>query len=128
MLVQAPADAWDPVLEWAEDKLGATFFVATGIIHKPQPADSLARVQAALSRHDPFALTALHNMTTLTGSVLLALAHAAGDLDLETIWRAAHVDEDHQIAEWGADAEAEARRAHRWREMQAAGHLLALSR
>lgn len=127
-LVRAQADAWDPVLEWAEEKLRARFVVVDGVMHKPQPAGSVARVRDALADYDPFALTALHNMTTLTGSVLLALAHAAGHLDLEAAWEAAHVDEDHQIAEWGEDAEATARRAFRWREMQAAGRLLELSR
>lgn len=127
-LVQAQADAWDPVLEWADEKMGARFVVADGVMHKPQPAGSIARVRDALAAHDAFALTALHNMTTLTGSVLIALAHAAGALDLAAAWKAAHVDEDHQIAEWGEDAEASARRAGRWREMQAAGRLLTLSR
>ena len=34
-------------------------------------------------------------MTTLTGSVLLALAHAAGGLTAEEAWAAAYVDERH---------------------------------
>jgi len=38
----------------------------------------------------------------------------------------AHIDEDFQIAKWGEDAEAKARRAHRWREMQAASRLIEL--
>ena len=59
-------------------------------------------------------------MTTLTGSALLALAHAHGRLDAEATWAAAHVDEDWQIAKWGEDAEAKARRQRRWLEMQAA--------
>ena len=40
-------------------------------------------------------------------------------------WRVAHVDEDFQIERWGEDAEATARRAARWREMEAAGEALA---
>ena len=65
-------------------------------------------------------------MTTLTGSVLLALAHACGQLSAEQAWAAAHVDEDWQIGEWGWDAEAKARRDRRWAEMRAASRLLAL--
>ena len=45
-------------------------------------------------------------MTTLTGSALLALAHARGHLAAEEAWAAAHVDEDWQISRWGEDAEA----------------------
>ena len=65
-------------------------------------------------------------MTTLTGSALLALAHARGHLTAEAAWAAAHVDEDWQIGRWGEDAEAAARRQRRWTEMQAASRLLAL--
>ena len=127
-LVQAQAAAWDPVLDWAETKLGAHFTRVVGLMPRPQPAASMARVRTALAAFDPFALCALHNMTTLSGSALLCLAHAAGQFDLETIWAAAHVDEDHQIAAWGADEGAAIRRAGRWRAMQAAGRLLQLAR
>jgi chaperone required for assembly of F1-ATPase len=54
------------------------------------------------------------------------LARAA--LAPERAWRAAHVDEDYQIAQWGSDAEAEARRAVREAEFMAACRFLALLR
>ena len=127
-LVAAQAAAWDPILAWARERLGAAFQPVTGLVHVAQPAQSLARVRSALDAHDAFAMCALHNITTLTGSALLALAHADGRLDLETAWSAAHVDEDYQVAAWGADEEAAARRAFRWREVQAAGDLLRLAR
>jgi chaperone required for assembly of F1-ATPase len=38
-------------------------------------------------------------------------------------WRIAHVDEDFQIGRWGEDDEAMARRAARWREMEAASKI-----
>ena len=66
------------------------------------------------------------SMTTLTGSALLALAHARGRLAAEQAWTAAHVDEDRQIGTWGEDAEAAARRQLRWSEMQAASRMLRL--
>jgi chaperone required for assembly of F1-ATPase len=65
-------------------------------------------------------------MTTLTGSALLALAHVRGALSAEAAWAAAHVDEDWQISQWGEDAQAAARRARRWAEMQAASRMLVL--
>ena len=37
---------------------------------------------------------------------------------------AAHLDEDWQIEQWGADDEAMTRRAYRWTEMKAAADLL----
>ena len=71
-----------------------------------QPQAAKAAVARALAGYDAFALTALHVMTTLTGSALLALAHARGRLGVEEAWAAAHVDEDWQIGRWGEDAEA----------------------
>jgi chaperone required for assembly of F1-ATPase len=62
-------------------------------------------------------------MTTLTGSILLALGVSRGRLSAAEAWRIAHVDEDFQISQWGEDDEAMARRAARWREMEAAADL-----
>jgi chaperone required for assembly of F1-ATPase len=66
-------------------------------------------------------------MTTLTGSALLALAHARGVLGVAGAWNAAHVDEDWQISQWGEDAEAAERRARRKAEMLAASRFFSLA-
>jgi chaperone required for assembly of F1-ATPase len=52
-------------------------------------------------------------MTTLTGSALVGMMVAAGELSGEDAWAAAHVDEDWQIEQWGEDEEAQSRRALR---------------
>jgi chaperone required for assembly of F1-ATPase len=125
-LVAAQAAAWDPVLDWASDELGARFILSEGVRHVAQPEPTLQAIGAALEAIDgPFALAALHVMTTLTGSALLALAVARRRLAADESWRAAHVDEDFQISRWGEDAEAAARRAARWREMEAAARVFA---
>jgi chaperone required for assembly of F1-ATPase len=67
-------------------------------------------------------------MTTLTGSVLIALMHAAGALDADAAWQAAHVDELHQETFWGLDYEAAERRAARRAEFDTASRLLSLVR
>lgn len=126
-LVAAQAKRWDPVLAWAESALGARFKVAEGIIHIAQPEAATAAVAKAVEPLQPIPLAALHVITTLTGSALLALAHARGRLSAEAAWEVAHVDEDWQISLWGEDAEATERRAKRWLEMQAAAKVLALS-
>jgi chaperone required for assembly of F1-ATPase len=91
-----------------------------------QAEAAAAAMQRALAEPDAFSLAAHHVMTTLTGSALLALAHARGRLSAEQAWSAAHVDEGWQTSQWGEDAEAKARRDRRWAEMQAASRLLAL--
>jgi chaperone required for assembly of F1-ATPase len=120
-LVAAQAGAYDPVLDWAHEAFGVRFILAEGIIHVRQPERSLRAIRTVLeSADDPFALAALHVMTTLTGSVLLALGVFRGALAASEAWRIAHVDEDFQISQWGEDDEAMVRRAARWREMAAA--------
>ncbi|HJU31257.1 MAG TPA: ATP12 family protein [Hyphomicrobiaceae bacterium] len=125
-LVQCQKEAWDPIVAWGEKTLAARFVVTQGIMPVTQSQAVEAAVLHTLHDSDAFVLAALHVMTTLTGSALLAIAHAKGRLDAEAAWAAAHVDEDWQISKWGEDAEASARRARRWEEMQAASRLLAL--
>lgn len=120
-LVTRQAEAWDPVLDWARSALGARFFLAEGVMHVEQPRESVAAVGLWLrQRQEPFRLSAIHVMTTLTGSALLALAVEAEALTPEEAWTAAHVDEDWNTEQWGEDAEAAARRVVRRKEFDAA--------
>jgi chaperone required for assembly of F1-ATPase len=128
-LVQRQAAVWDPVLDWAHEVLGARFVLAEGVMFQAQPAPALSAVERAVAAFpDPFGLAALSTMTSLTGSVLLALAVAHGRLSTAEAWAAAHLDEDFQMEVWGQDEEALARRARRWSEMQAAAAILAATR
>jgi len=92
-----------------------------------QPDASIAAIRKELDGLDAFALAALHVMTSLTGSALLALAVAKKRLDPDAAWEAAHVDEDFQISQWGEDAEAKDRREARKRDFDAAARALELS-
>ncbi len=128
-LVEAEVAAYDPVLDWARETYGARFILGEGVTHVRQPEPALQAIRTELEGFDePFALAALHVMTTLTGSILLALAVFRGRLSAGEAWRIAHVDEDFQIRQWGEDDEATARRAARWREMEAAGRIAAALR
>ncbi len=64
-------------------------------------------------------MTAVHNATTLSGSLILALALKERHRNPEDIWRAAHVDEDFQIEKWGFDDEARKLRAEKKQIWQA---------
>ena len=102
----------------------ARFVLSTGVMHVEQPSEAVAAVRLRLEQvPSPFALAALHAMTTLTGSVLLALAHADGAIDAGAAWEAAHVDERHQERLWGEDEDAVERRARREAEFRAASDL-----
>ncbi|MFZ0495056.1 MAG: ATP12 family protein [Methylocella sp.] len=129
MLKEAQAAAWDFVLDFAREKLGAHFICIEGVVFVEQPEPARAAVKDAVERianggqSAPFALAALHVMTTLTGSVLLALAVAHGAHTPAEAWTAAHVDEDFEMRAWGEDVEALRRRSRQWTEMEAAARL-----
>jgi len=127
-LVAEQGAAWDPVIAWAREVLGARFSLAEGVMHVAQPAEAVAAVRARVERiRSPFALAALHVMTTLTGSVLIALAHVDGRLDADAAWAAAHADEHYQESVWGEDHEAQERRKRREAEFRAASLVYHLS-
>ncbi len=128
-LAAAQRAAWDPLLAFARDKLGARLALAEGVMFTAQLEASIAALAAAVRAFvgegaaAPLRLAALHVMTTLTGSLILALAKALNQIDLADAWAAAHIDEDFQMRAWGEDAEALARREARFREMAAAAFL-----
>ena len=119
---------WDPVLAWAKAALDAPLQRTKGVVHVAQPEGSLARIKRELAGLDAFSLAALHVMTQLSGSALLALAVALRRLTPEEAWKAAHVDEDWQVSLWGEDADAAARRENRRRDFDNSARLLTLSR
>jgi chaperone required for assembly of F1-ATPase len=122
-LIERQRERWDPLLHWAREALGANFAVGEGVIPIAQPQAALDAASAAIPS-DPWRLGAVHALTTLTGSALIALALAQGELTADEAWAAAHVDEDWNIEQWGRDDEAMARRAFREAEFQAAATVL----
>jgi chaperone required for assembly of F1-ATPase len=100
------AEAWDPLLTWAADTLGAPLHPTRGVMPLPQPQASLAALRQAVHALTPFQLAAFHDLVALSGSLVLALAVTRGRLDAETAWTLSRIDESWQIAEWGEDAEA----------------------
>ena len=125
-LVAEQAKHWDPVIAWAKDALNAPLTLADGIVHATQADAPMAEIKKRLEGFDAFALAALHVMTSLTGSALLALAVVRKRLTPDEAWAAAHVDEDWQVGKWGEDAEAKERREARRRDFDAAARTLAL--
>ncbi|HMF25147.1 MAG TPA: ATP12 family protein [Pseudolabrys sp.] len=125
-LVEKQSQAWDPVLTWAQEALGARFVLAQGVVHVTQPGDAVAAARGAIPM-EPWQLAATSSITTLTGSALLALALARGALDADGTWAATHVDEDWQMSQWGRDELALERRAYRRTEFDAAVTVLRLA-
>jgi len=100
-------EAWDPLLDWAAEELGARLETRTGVMHAPQPAQALDALRARVHALDAFEMAAFHDLVTLSGSLVLGFATAHGRIAPEEAWRQSRIDEDWQIEQWGPDAEAE---------------------
>jgi chaperone required for assembly of F1-ATPase len=114
-LVERQQREWGPWRDWAAREMGVTLQPATGIVHRPQSPDAIARVKAHALSMDDFRLTGLATAVPLLGSAVLALAVEQGALAGGVAFDLSRIDELFQEEQWGVDAEAaertEARRA-----------------
>lgn len=105
-LIARQAEHWDPLLDWAERRLGARLHTATGVIHVPQDPKTLARLSGRVHGLDAFALTGFHDLVSLSGSLILGFAAMLDHRPVDEIWKLSRVDEDWQSEQWGVDDEA----------------------
>lgn len=105
-LVERQNAAWDPLLDWAAHRFGARLEPRTGIMHRPQPAESVRRLAEQIERLGAFELAAMHDLVTLSGSLVIGLATANGYADAERLWQLSRLDETWQRERWGEDEEA----------------------
>lgn len=127
-LVERQEAGWDPELAWAAREFGVPFRCATGIVAVEQSPKLRGAVLEALQPLGPLRLAAMHVLTTLVGSAVLAFGVLHKRLSVDALWRLGHIDENWQIEKWGGDREAEARAAARLRDARAAARLLDLTR
>lgn len=128
-LVARQSEHWDPIIDWAANTLGARFILVEGVMHQEQPREATAAFAVTLRKYDtPIELAALHTMTTLTGSAILAVALAEGERTLEEVWALAHLDENWTAEQWGEDEDAQIRTAKRFVDMRAAFDVLRAAR
>lgn len=127
-LVARQAEAWDPLLDWAAEALGARLKPVTGLIPAPQDPAALDALAERARAFDPFALAAFHDLVTLSGSLVLALAVTEGRHDPETAWLLSRIDETWQAEMWGHDEEAAEHESLKKRAFLDAARLFSLLR
>ena len=119
---------WEPILTALETRLGIRFERVSGILHRPQPAETLAKIRTLLEGQDPFTLAALNTMASLAASMAVALAALEEGADAEALWAAANAEEDWQAEQWGWEWSAEEKRAKKLAEFTAALEFVRLAR
>ena len=108
-------EVWEPLLAEVEQREGIRLHRISGIVHRAQPAPSLAQMRRRLEALDPFALAALEQLVSLSASLCVGLAALEPDAQGERLWDAANLEEDWQADLWGRDEEAADRRERRRR-------------
>jgi chaperone required for assembly of F1-ATPase len=129
-LVERQQERWTPALDWAERALGLRVVKAVGIVHQPQPTETLLRAARLAEAEGDFVLAGLAHATALFGSAILAFGLRRGEYDAEAAFDLSRLDEAFQEERWGVDEEAaertaalraEARMLGRWFEALDAG-------
>ncbi len=127
-LTDRQAASWQPLLDWAAETHGARFTVTCGVTPQDQPAAALDALRAAVEALDDIELTVLASVTGASGSLIVALALAAGRIDADEAHAVSQLDEAYQVEKWGEDADAQARGRRLHADIRAAAAFLALAR
>jgi chaperone required for assembly of F1-ATPase len=108
-------EVWEPLLSAFEAGVGIRLVRVSGVVHRPQPPEALAALEARLLTLEPFVLAGVEAMTKLAASLVTALAalDAPGEEEPLALWQAVSLEEEWQAELWGRDWEAEERRARR---------------
>ncbi|MEM9698352.1 MAG: ATP12 family protein [Pseudomonadota bacterium] len=127
-LVARQAAAWDPMLDWGAEVLGARLAPRTGIMHAPQDPKALARLRDHTRALTPFELAAFHDLVSLSGSLILGFAATREAQPIDRLWDVSRLDEIWQAEQWGKDDEAEATAALKCASFQHAHLMFTLCR
>lgn len=121
-------ERWEPLLRDAEARWGVSFTRVSGVMHRPQPAETLAALESRLAAQDAFTLAALRMLASLAASLTIALLAIEPEADGAALWNAANLEEDWQVELWGQDELALQNRAARADAFALAMRFAALAR
>mgnify|MGYP001470245204 FL=1 len=100
---------WDPWLSWSNAEFEFNLKLGKGIMPVAQEARNANLLINEISRMNIWTFMCFVRVTTLTGSVILALAFIRKQLLPEELFSLSYLDELYQIARWGVDDEATAK-------------------
>jgi len=125
-LVARETELWDPLLGWARRRFDVDFTTAGGVMHVPQPRETVRKLGHEVASLAAFTLAGLSPLVTIGGSLVAALAVLEESISLDAAWDAVSLDERWQLEQWGADTEAEAALSAKREDFLAAARFLDL--
>lgn len=108
-LVRRQHEAWQPPLDWIEQRYGVQFEVTGSLLPTPQPKATIDGVRQRVEAIADWPLVGVHGATTGLGSVVLALALWHGEIDAVLAADASLLDELFEIEQWGQERDASRR-------------------
>ena len=92
---------WDKLLYWIQNELDLNFIIVNGIMPVEQPKENYNTFFNELEKLDCISLTALSDIVTLSGSLILGLLLLKKKIASKQAWYLAKVDEEWQRSKWG---------------------------
>ena len=127
-LVRRQTLAWDPLLDWAADKLDARLHLRTGVMHQPQESAALHRLNRRVAQFTDIELAAFHDLVSLSGSLIIGFAVYHSLQPEEQLWTSSRIDELWQEEQWGEDDEASELARRKRKAFLTAAEILRLAR
>ncbi len=115
-LFRRQQEVWEPLVTGFEAREAIRLERVSGIMHRPQPPETLKKLHVRLNALDEFTLAGLHTVTSLAASLVIGMGALEPDADADLLWNAANLEELWQAELWGQDAEAQDRLEKRRRE------------
>lgn len=118
-------------VKWFDEHFEIPLYTTKKLEALKQEEEAHKRAWNYIEALDDYYFTVLHIVTSLTGSVIIALAFCEGDIDPEEAFNVAKLDElfkseIYNEAEHGAAPQEEAERAHLKKELKAAQQFIDL--
>ena len=117
---------WDPLIAWVKKFLKIDIKVQSGIMPINQPFENRLVFLEVLSEFNNFELTALDQIISITGSLIVSLALINCNINFEAAWECSILDEVWQQKIWGVDEEATKRNLQKKADLSQAFELLNL--
>ena len=126
-LVQKQRSHWRPLQEWFEKRAGCALNTVSGIQFAEQDETLKFWGQKTMAAMDPYKFTAFQAALGPVSSFVIALAFVEEEIDLDTAFQAAFIEELYQAEHWGIDEEAEKKRQDALNELREIRNFLDLS-
>ncbi len=123
-LIEEERKVWDPIVEWAKDKMKVDFKTSESLEVPVENNASLPRLQVFLESLSDKELVVFYEVSKITKSVLLAAAFVKGKVNAEDTFKTAFLEEIWQADKWGHDEQADKRREIIQQELKDAENFL----